>query len=246
MLVREVVKLGAVDLRVVELPLVVVEVAPTAQGRMIRDRLPTFVPDPPRAEHRVELRLAFRRGLGVVEAGAHADAVEVGLGVALDRLRRLDSEHVEDRRDDVDRVVILLADLTLGLDARRPRDDARVARAAVELVALPHLERRVEGHRPAVRVMVVRLGATELVEQRHIRLDRVRDSVGELHLVHRTIWPTFARSAVVRNQDDESVFEPAELLEEAEQPSDLIIGVSEESCVHLGHAREQLLLVVRE
>ena len=29
--------------------------------------------------------------------------------VALDRLRRLDPEHVEDGRDDVDRVVVLLA-----------------------------------------------------------------------------------------------------------------------------------------
>ncbi len=31
--------------------------------------------------------------------------------MALDRLRRLDAEALEDRRDDVDRVVVLVADL---------------------------------------------------------------------------------------------------------------------------------------
>ena len=86
------------------------------------------------------------------------------LRVPLDRLRRLDAEDVEDRRHEVDRVVVLVADLAAGLRPGRPRDDARVARAAVELVALPHLERRVERHRPAVRVVVVRLRAAELVD----------------------------------------------------------------------------------
>ena len=88
-LLGEVVELGPVDLGVVELPLVVVEVAPAADRRVGRDGLPAVVPDRPRAEHRVELRLPCRRGRGVVEAVAHADAVERALDVALDRRRRL-------------------------------------------------------------------------------------------------------------------------------------------------------------
>src|SRR6185437_7807208 len=73
-----------------------------------------------------------------------------------------------------------------------------------------------------------------------------RDPVRELHLVDRAVWPTLARGALVGNQDDESVFEPAEFFEEAQQTSDLVVGVRQEPGVDLGHAREQLLLVVRK
>ena len=41
------------------------------------------------------------------------------LGVALDRLRGLDAEDVENRRHDVDRVVVLVADLAAGRRTRR-------------------------------------------------------------------------------------------------------------------------------
>ena len=143
---------------------------------------------------------------------------------------------VENGWDEVDRVVVLVADLALGLDAGRPRDDARVARAAVELVALPHLERRVERHRPAVRVMVVRLRAAELVEERHVGLDGVGDAVRELHLVDRAVRAALAGGAVVGDEDHEGVLAPAELLEEAEQAPDLVVGVREESRVDLRHA----------
>ena len=180
-----------------------------AMHRVRRDRLPALVPDRARAEHRVELRLPLRLGCGVVEAVAHADAVERRLCVPLDRLRRLDAEGVEDRRDDVDRVVVLVADLAASLRAGRPRDDARVARAAVELVALPHLERRVERHRPAVRVVVVRLRPAELVDHRQVLREVVGDAVGELHLVHRAVRAALAAGAVVGDDDDQRVLELA-------------------------------------
>ena len=147
---------------------------------------------------------------------------------------------------EVDRVVVLVADLALRLQAGRPRDDARVARAAVELVALPHLERRVEGHRPAVRVVVVRLRAAEIVEQRHVGLDGVGDALHELHLVDRPVRAALARGAVVRDEDHEGVLAPAVLLEEAEQAADLVVGMAEEPGVDLGHPAEHRLLVVRE
>src|SRR5439155_9889048 len=123
-------------------PLVVVEMAPTGDRRVIRDGLPAVVPDRPGAQHRVELRRPRRRRIRLLEAGSHAHTIEATLDVALDRLWSLDAEHVEDGRDDVDRVVVLVANLALGLQTCRPRDDARIARAAVEFVALPHLERR--------------------------------------------------------------------------------------------------------
>jgi hypothetical protein len=121
----------------------------------------------------------------------------VALDVALDGLGRLDAEDVEDGGHEVDRVVVLLADLALGLHAGRPGDDAGVACAAVELVALPHLERRVERHRPAVGEVVVGLGAAELVDERQVRGDVVRDAVGELHLVDGSVRPALAAGAVV-------------------------------------------------
>jgi hypothetical protein len=44
------VQLGSVDVDVVELPIVVVEVAPAGQGGVCRDRLPALVPDGTGAE----------------------------------------------------------------------------------------------------------------------------------------------------------------------------------------------------
>ncbi len=143
-------------------------------------------------------------------------------------------------------MVVLLADLAACRDAGWPGDDARVTGSAVELVALPHLERRVEGHRPTVRVMVVGLRAAEIVEEREVVLDRVGDPVEELHLVDRPVRATFTRGAVVRDEHDQRVVPIAELLEIPEQPPDLIVGVREEPGVDLGHSAEQRPLVGRQ
>ena len=157
------------------------------------------------------------------------------------------AEQVEDRRDEVHRVVVLLPDLPgRGLVAR-PADDARVGRAAVELVALPHLERRVEGHRPAVRVVVVGRRPAQLVEHpARARLKVVGIAVEQQVLVDRSVRAALAGRAVVRHEDDERVLALARLLEVVEQPADLVIGVRQEARVDLGHAGEEPLLVVRE
>ena len=104
---REVMQLGSVDIGVVQLPRVVVEVAPAAQRRVGGDRLPAVMPDATGAEHRVELGLAGRRLGRLSEARAHAHAIEMGLGVALDSGRRLDPQQVQHGRHDVHRVVVL-------------------------------------------------------------------------------------------------------------------------------------------
>ena len=143
-------------------------------------------------------------------------------------------------------MVVLRPELAPGLHAGRPRDEARVGGAAVELVALPHLERRVEGHRPAVRVVVVGLGAAQLVEHRQVRLEVVGHAVEEQALVHRPDGSALAAGAVVGDHDDEGVLALAGLLEVVEQPADVVVGVGEEAGVDLGHPREEPLLFVGE
>src|SRR4051794_31153335 len=107
---------------------------------MRRHGLPALMPDRAGAEHGVKLRLPSRSRRGVVEARPHADTVERRLRMTLDRVRRLDSERIQDCRHEVDRVRVLVANLAARLSSGRPGDDAGVAGSAVELIALPHLE----------------------------------------------------------------------------------------------------------
>jgi hypothetical protein len=132
-------------------------------------------------------------------------------------------------------VVVLLADLTLGRDAGRPGDDARVRRVAVEFVALPHLERRVERHRPAIWIVVVSLRAAQLVEHRQVLGDVVGDSVGDQALVDRPVRASLAAGAIVGDEDDHCVLALPGLFQVVQQPSDLLVGVAQEAGVDLGH-----------
>ena len=83
----QVVELRAVLVGVVELPGVLVEVAPAADRGVGGDGLPAVVPDPAGAEHRVELGRPRAGQVRGVEAVAHADALDRELGDALDGLR---------------------------------------------------------------------------------------------------------------------------------------------------------------
>src|SRR5262245_7950575 len=138
----------------------------------------------------------------------------------------------------------LVAELAPRLDALRPRDYERVGDAAFEVVTLPHLERRVERPGPADGVVVVGRRRAELVELPQDGLDVVRDAVEELGLVDGTVRAAFAARAVVGDEDDDRVVEPARVLEKVEHPSDLVVRVREEAREHLRHAAEQPLLVV--
>lgn len=85
----------------------------------------------PVAEHLVVLHRVVRGGLGVVERVLHADAVERHLRHAVHLGRRRDSHDIQERRRDVDDVVVLAAQLPFRLDALGPVDDQRVGVAAV-------------------------------------------------------------------------------------------------------------------
>ena len=90
-----------------------------------------------------------------------------------------------------DRMAVLAPQAGGPDDALRPRDDHGVGSAALVVgVALPHLERRVERPRPAVGVVVEGAWSAELVEVLEVLLDRVRDAVEELVLVHRAVRAT--------------------------------------------------------
>jgi hypothetical protein len=162
--------------------------------------------------------------------------------MALDPLRRLDTEAIEDGRDDVNRVVVLVPELTPGFHPGRPRDDAGVRRPTVELVALPHLERRVEGHRPPVRVVVISLRTAEIVEHSEVLLEIVVHPVEHLVLVDGAVRAALAARPVVRRENHDRVLTLPRGLEVVEESADVVIGVREEPRVHLGHPGEQPLL----
>ena len=213
---------------------------------MNRVRLPALVPDAARAQHDVVLRVLLRGRLGIVKAVLEALPFQRPLGVALDFRRQFDAQAVVDRGHDVAAVRVLVAHLTLGLDALGPVHHHRVADAAVPRVALPQLERRVERHRPAGRIVVVGFLRPELVELLQVIFHAVRDAVEEVVLVDGTVGAAFARRAVVRDDHDDRVVELAGFFQIVNQPPDLMIGVAAEARIHLGHARKELLLAVRQ
>ena len=92
--------------------------------------------------------------------------------------------------------------------------------------------------------MVVRVGPTELVDLREILLKIVRDSVGELHLVDRSVRPALTAGAVVGDDQDHGVVQQLAPFQVVEQPAQVVVRVREEAGVYLGHPREQAPLVL--
>jgi hypothetical protein len=110
---------------------------------------------------------------------------------------QLQAEALVDRRNEIGRVAELVPELGAGLDPCRPRDDQRIGDAALEVVALPHLERGVEGPGPADRVVVVGVRAAERVQVLQVLLHVVGNAVEELVLVDRAVGPALTGGAVV-------------------------------------------------
>ena len=74
------------------------------------------------------------------EAGREARALDRRLGDATHGSRRLDVQQLQQRRHNVDGMGVLTAQLTPGLNSRRPLNDERVGDAALVNLALPALE----------------------------------------------------------------------------------------------------------
>ncbi len=168
------------------------------------------------------------------------------LGVTLHGAGQFDPEAVQHGRHEVDGVVILVAGLPSSGDLRGPRDDARVAGTTVERVPLPHLERGVERHRPAVRVVVVGSRAPQFIQLRQVLGQVVRHTVGDFVLVDRAVGAALTAGSVVCDQHDQGVVELFGVGEVVEQAADLVVAMRQESGVHLGHPGEEPLLVSGE
>ena len=84
------------------------------------------------------------------------------------------------------------------------------------------------------------LRATDFVDQRHGLLERLLRVVEELRLVRGAGRPALGGRAIVRDDHDQRVLEVAPLVEELEQPADLVVGVLEETGEHLHEPGIQL------
>ena len=247
MLGGDVVALRGVLGHVVQLPRVVLRVRHRlVEHRVVDDRLPAVVVQGAAAEHLEVLRVADARRRRVVERGRERHAVDRRLRDAVDLVGRLDAEHVEDGRRQVDRVHVLAAHLAPGVDPSRPRDDERIGDAALVDLALPATERRVAGHRPAPRIVVVCRRSADLVDAGDGLLDGTAGEVPRARIVDRPVLPALRRRPVVREGEHERVVEPPDLFEEVEHPPDLMVGVAQEGREALHEARRHALLVARE
>ena len=181
-------------------------------------REPALVVDRALPEHRVELRLACPGAVGSVSDGREALALDRALRVALDHRGRLDAEQVVDRRDDVDRVDVLVADarrdasISFGQETstcrrRHPRSRPSASSTGTGC-RTPTPSRCCSGCR--TRACRARRCARE------VRLDRVGDAVEEPPLVERAVRAALAAGAVVGDDDDDRVVELPGLLEVVE------------------------------
>jgi hypothetical protein len=183
----DVVDLGPVGLEVVELPDVLIELRPPAEGQVHRAGQPSLMVDGALAEHHVELGL-LRRRAGVGQRGGEALSFDRALGVALDRLGRLDVEQLVDRRDDVYGVDVLGPGILMGLDLRGPGQEAHVGDATlIASPALPVRERGVKRPCPTGVVVVVRSRAPKLVDVGKRQRGGVLDPVKEAPFVEGAV-----------------------------------------------------------
>src|SRR5271166_6550655 len=151
------------------------------------------------------LRLASR-GRGVGEGVDHADAIDRILPEAIDDLGRLDVEDVVERRRDVVDMMELRPRRFIRLDALRPRDHQRIARAAeMRGDQLGVAEWRVAGPSPAGMVHIISFGCTkgveaaDLVERGELLLDRVRDLILSEQLADGAVLAFGARAVVAED-----------------------------------------------
>ena len=173
----------------------------------------------------------------------HADAVDRILREAVDDLRRRDAENLVDRRHDVVDVVELRPRCLVGLDARRPRDRERIARAAeVRRDQLRVAQRRVARPRPAGVVHVVHLRAAECVEPAELvhHLDLLFDGVRNLILREQfadaAVLAFGARAVVAPDVDDQRVVADAEPVEFVDHAARLHVDVLDETREHFHQA----------
>ena len=183
--------------------------------------------------------------LGIGERVEEAHALDRLLLHAVQRQRRRDAGQFIEGRHDVDHMEELAADTALVLDARRPRYDHRVARAAkVAGHLLGPLKGRVHRVRPGRREMVEIFRSAKVVDGLEIVLPCLGEAVEEEVLVDRTLDAALRTRAIVAgNVDEQRVLGVGQLLHRIDDAAHVIIDVRAVGGEHLHHAGIDLLLI---
>ena len=154
---------------------------------------------------------------------------------------------LENRRNDVDDVVELIANAAGVLDAHGPGHGHAVASAAeMRGHLLGPLIGRIPGPRPAHRVMRVGLVGTPDVVELHVLFHGRVHGVGNSELVEQAVQRALgARAVVAADVDHERVVELADVLDRLDHTADLMVGVRQIRRVDLGLADVELLCLGR-
>jgi len=131
------------------------------------------------------------------------------------------------------------------LSARPPRPEPPAAVPDAPLAAVPYAPPAAVPYAPPAAVLFDRDG-TLVVDVPYCAdpelVTPVPTARAALFLLRAALFLGWLPT--IGDEDDDRVFGLARLLEEVEQPADLVVRVAQEARVDLGHAGEQALLVV--
>jgi hypothetical protein len=120
-----------------------------------------------------------------------------------------------------------MAQLAARRDAARPGNDERVANPAAMRVKLVAPERRVRRHRPAERVVAVRVGPADRVDPRQLFGHRLAPQVARPGQIDPAEKPALLTGAIVRQHQDQRAVALARLFEKADEPRQMLVGMVE-------------------
>ena len=110
-------------------------------------------------------------------------------------------------------------------------------------VLLVAAQRRVGRHRPAVREIVVRFRAADVVDLAHLFGDRLGAEIVRPHRVDKAERPALLARAIVRQNEDQRVVADPGGFQKPDQPRQMPVGMVEHAGERRLQPREQALLV---
>ena len=226
----------------VELPSVAVKIR---AAFVISDGFPAFMIERPVTDHFVILRLMAAGRLGIVESVSQAHAVERTLIDATDGLWLRQAKDFEHGRRDVNQVMILRAQSTFFGNPFGPVNDERIGVAAGMRVLLVAFQRCVARHGPALWIMGVGQRTAHFIDQLQIQLHVFRNLVEVQRLIERAGQTAFLACSVVRNDDQQSIFQELVIFEKRNQPSDVLIAMRQKSGENFLQPRKQPAVIRR-
>ena len=247
LLASQVVALGVILVQVVQLPVVGLDIQQhlvvdgcsepaallgglgEARARPWADCPPAVVVDGAVAEHLEVLGVVVAGRRCFIEGMGEAHAIDGRLADAADTLRCLGAYGFQNCRHHVDGVCVMQSHLAAALNALGPGYDERIGGTPAVGLALPAAEGGVAGIGPAPGVVVVGFDAAQLIDHLEVVFQRFLDIVEEEHLVERAHRPAFGAGAVVGDDHDQRVVQLADLAQEIEDASKVMIGEARRS-----------------